>query len=87
MINYKDSLFVFSSKAIVIIIIIVIITIIIIIIIIINIIIITLLEEVRWGGGRDKLYSHFYEASPTSNTYNRLRLIVMITLPMHVIIR
>ena len=37
MINYKDSLFVFSSKAI--------------IIIIIIIIIITLLEEVRWGGG------------------------------------
>ena len=59
MINYKDSLFVFSSKVItiiiiiiiVIIIIIIIIIIIVIIIIIIIIIIITRLEEVRWGGG------------------------------------
>ena len=47
MINYKDSLFVFSSKVIIIIIIIIIV----IIIIIIIIIIITRLEEVRWGGG------------------------------------
>ena len=40
------------------------------------------------GGERAKWYSHFYEASPKSNTYNRLRLIViMITLPLHVIIR
>ena len=38
-------------------------------------------------GGRAKLYSHFYEASPKSNKYNRLRLIVMITEPLHVIVR
>ena len=38
-------------------------------------------------GGGGKLYSHFYEASSKSNMYNRLRLIVMVTLPVHVIIR